>query len=75
MDTKERCPFCESENINKFNSNVIEHEFACRSCKKQWKKTHAGGQVLKAGGAILTGVGAFALWLLSAGGDGDGGAA
>ena len=45
MDNNQNCPFCGSENINKFNSTVVDYEFACRICGKQWKKTHAGGQV------------------------------
>lgn len=59
MESNQQCPFCDSENINNFNTNVIDHEFVCRNCENQWKKTHIGGQVLKAGGAVLSGALAF----------------
>lgn len=54
-----------------FNTNVIDHEFACRACGKQWKKTHAGGQLLKAGGALLSG--SIVFFTIFGGGDDDNG--
>jgi len=64
MTEKEKCPFCESDNINRFNANVTIHEYVCRSCKREWRKTPASGTLLKIGGAVLTGAISLAVMFL-----------
>ncbi len=68
MDANQTCPFCNSENINKFNSTITEHEFACRACGETFKKTHVGGQILKGIGALSSGF--FMVFSIVRGGSG-----
>ncbi len=63
----ERCPYCNSGKVVEIKTTVTSHEYICRSCEKRWEETHVGGQVLKAGGALLSG--ALAIFLLMGGDD------
>lgn len=49
----ERCPYCESRRVVDINTTATSYEYGCRSCGKQWQKTHTGGQILKVAGTVL----------------------